>query len=60
MSDTTMTREEQLNWSKEKHPENKHNTPCMFHLDKNCGCAKCRGLKELIKGIKKGQKCQKQ
>lgn len=21
---------------------------CMFHIDKNCGCSKCRGLKEII------------
>ncbi len=50
MSNTTMTREEQLNWGKENHPETKENTSCTFHLNKNCNCPRCKGLKERIYG----------
>ncbi len=49
MSLTTMTIGEQLNWSKEKHPETRHNTTCVFHLNKDCNCPRCKGLKKRIK-----------
>ena len=46
MSNTCMTKKEQLDWSKQKHKETVHNTICTFHLDKNCGCLRCRGKHE--------------
>jgi len=48
MSNTTMTREEQLNWSKEIHPETIRNNMCTYHLNKNCNCPRCRRLKNRI------------
>ncbi len=57
MSDTTETKEEQLERSRNSNniPDtdgegtwDKYQGNCYFHLDQNCNCGRCRGLKQRI------------
>lgn len=58
MSLTTRTREQQLQDSKNAHRipdvdgglsrEYQYRGGCMFHINRDCGCARCRGSKQRL------------